>query len=109
MALAYQIEQLPEWRPQYHTEAQRLLRALAPRHTVASRNGKCFAYADILVNLDHQLAGWSNHKRATPGRTGGRPMSWVRIGQVKAAVLPVPVWAMPITSLPARIGGMAVD
>ena len=29
------------------------------------------------------------------------------IGRVKAAVLPVPVWAMPRTSRPARATGMA--
>jgi hypothetical protein len=29
------------------------------------------------------------------------------IGRVKAAVLPVPVWAMPSTSRPTRATGMA--
>ena len=29
------------------------------------------------------------------------------MGSAKAAVLPVPVWAQPIKSLPASTGGMA--
>ncbi|MNC58971.1 hypothetical protein D3C75_1087460 [compost metagenome] len=31
-----------------------------------------------------------------------------RIGRAKAAVLPVPVWAMPSRSLPAMTSGMAL-
>ena len=35
------------------------------------------------------------------------PASLSTIGRVKAAVLPVPVWAMPRTSCPARATGIA--
>ena len=44
-----------------------------------------------------------------PRRGPGCAASLVRIGSVNAAVLPVPVCAMPMRSLPARIGGMAAD
>ena len=41
-------------------------------------------------------------------RARARPFSRrVIIGSTKAAVLPVPVWAMPSTSLPWRACGMA--
>ncbi len=40
---------------------------------------------------------------------GGSAASFVRMGSVNAAVLPVPVWAMPMRSCPAMIGGMAAD
>ena len=42
------------------------------------------------------------------GRARARPCSsMVSIGSVKAAVLPVPVWAMPSTSRRARTWGIA--
>ena len=45
-------------------------------------------------------------------RDGGAP-GWAarrcRIGSAKAAVLPVPVWAMPHRSRPASMNGMACD
>ena len=43
-------------------------------------------------------------------RINPRPLVWARrwiIGTPKAMVLPVPVWAMPRTSLPVRATGMA--
>ena len=41
-------------------------------------------------------------------RALARPAFMISImGRVKAAVLPVPVWAMPRTSPPARATGMA--
>src|SRR5437660_93209 len=42
-----------------------------------------------------------------PRRGEGWATSRVRIGSVNAAVLPVPVWAMPMTSWPASTCGMA--
>ncbi len=46
--------------------------------------------------------------RARGMRALGRPEASLSIiGRVKAAVLPVPVWAMPRTSRPARATGMA--
>ena len=38
---------------------------------------------------------------------GGCFMRRWRIGRRKAAVLPEPVWAVPMTSLPARMAGIA--
>ena len=40
----------------------------------------------------------------TAGLSGS---AYSTIGRPKAAVLPVPVWAWPITSLPSRSGGIA--
>ena len=49
-------------------------------------------------------------------RVGARTIAWVllflgsifcRIGSANAAVLPVPVWARPTTSLPSSMVGMA--
>ena len=38
---------------------------------------------------------------------GGRVLVETGIGKVNAAVLPVPVWAIPMRSCPSRISGMA--
>ena len=45
--------------------------------------------------------------RAGDGLVFASGESFCSIGSAKPAVLPVPVWAPPMTSLPARMTGMA--
>ena len=84
-----------------------------PPNTTVLRSLVCLAYSAIC------WATWSASSRVgsnTSARTGWRAgdaelFSW-RIsrcsrGSEKAAVLPVPVWAAPITSLPVRTTGIA--
>ena len=47
--------------------------------------------------------GW----RAGDGLALASGASFCRIGSAKPAVLPVPVWAPPMTSRPARMTGIA--
>ena len=42
-----------------------------------------------------------------PARRGKDLLVNAQTGNAKAAVLPVPVWAIPKTSLPSRAGGIA--
>ena len=65
--------------------------------------------AELVGDLDRQLAGRGEHERARFARQGpaGPRESLCRMGSAKAAVLPVPVWAMPNMSRPARSSGMA--
>ncbi len=86
-----------------------------PPYTTAQRSGVCDAYCCTLT------ATWSASSRVgarISARTGWRAgdmlvlaweMSRCRIGKAKPAVLPVPVWAAPITSLPFKTMGMALD
>ena len=64
---------------------------------------------DVFINLQGEFAGWREYQRACAGlaAVADDGAKRVSIGRVKAAVLPVPVWAMPMRSWPARIGGMA--
>ncbi len=61
-----------------------------------------------------QLAGRGQDQRAhrVAGRRGAGVLAWRSIrcssGSEKAAVLPVPVWAAPITSWPLRTIGIAL-
>ena len=61
----------------------------------------------ILVDLDDKLAGRRDTRVRIPRLEEAASM--VRMGSVKAAVFPVPVWAMPMRSRPPRIRGIAVD
>ena len=66
--------------------------------------------AETFRDLARQLSGGAEHKR--PAGAGacvasGTPERRCRIGNAKAAVLPVPVWAMPQRSRPLRTFGMA--
>ncbi len=66
--------------------------------------------AEALRDLRGEFACRREHQRARRnGAPAGarRPASRCRIGSAKAAVLPVPVWAMPSRSRPCRSGGMA--
>ena len=74
----------------------------AEHHRVAQRQVAAVG-AEILADLGGELAGRRQDQGA--GRAGGgthwRPSKRCRIGTAKAAVLPVPVWAMPSRSRPA--------
>ena len=65
--------------------------------------------AQALLDLHRQLAGGRQDQRlGLLGRGGTWPMeSFCSSGRPKAAVLPVPVWAMPRRSRPASSAGMA--
>ena len=52
-------------------------------------------------------SGRGSARAARSARRAGLRRSRSRIGRAKAAVLPVPVWAMPSTSRPASAGGIA--
>ena len=64
--------------------------------------------AEAVEDLARQFARRAEHQHAAAlalRLVRGLAASWCRIGSAKAAVLPVPVWAMPITSRPAiKIG-----
>ena len=66
--------------------------------------------AKALRDLARELARRRQHQHARPAGNAGRARSGEsrsRIGSANAAVLPVPVCAMPQRSRPARIGEMA--
>ena len=64
---------------------------------------------EALDDLGGQFAGRAQHQDAAGALAAARlrfsARRW-RIGSAKAAVLPVPVWAMPTTSRPASTWGM---
>ena len=60
----------------------------------------------LFVNLHGQFARGQQDQSAGLGFVGSLRSISI-IGMRKARVLPVPVWAVPITSLPSRAGGMA--
>lgn len=60
-----------------------------------------------LDGLRRARVGAITNTRVPRRGLAGCAASFVRMGRVNAAVLPVPVWAMPIRSCPARMGGMA--
>ena len=65
--------------------------------------------ADALADLGGEFARWTQDQGADdpaslPARLLAEPMG---MGREKAAVLPVPVWATPRTSLPSMTWGMA--
>ena len=66
--------------------------------------------AEALGDLARELAGGAEDENAAAladgARAGSSARRW-RIGSAKAAVLPVPVWAMPQRSRPAITCGMA--
>jgi hypothetical protein len=64
-------------------------------------------FLEILVHLGGQFAGRLENERARHARPRAALSSSVSIGSVKAAVLPVPVWAMPRISRLSRAGGIA--
>ena len=73
-------------------------RAAVNRHVATLRNCRCGRSRRYLT----QFTGGRQHQRLTcpaPGRL-------LDEGMPKAAVLPVPVWAWPMTSAPVRKGGM---
>ena len=63
--------------------------------------------ADVLIDLRGELARRRDDERARVTATERISTSRSRIGRTNAAVLPVPVCAMPMRSRPARTGGMA--
>jgi hypothetical protein len=61
-----------------------------------------------LMNLQGEFAGGRKDKHAHRAAHGNPVIDHaLQRGNAKAAVLPVPVWARPRTSLPASTGGMA--
>ena len=88
-----------------------LARASARRRTPAPTRdaGVAAIGAEALGDLAGQFAGRGEHQRAAGAGAGRRLPAprRCRIGRAKAAVLPVPVWAMPCTSRPASADGMA--
>ena len=65
---------------------------------------------DAFGDLGCELARRHEHERARRLRADApSPLSRCRIGSVKPAVLPVPVWAPARMSRPARISGMTRD
>jgi hypothetical protein len=83
-----------------------------PPKTVATLRFRYLPYSLKLsaIWLASSRVGASTTQRA-PLRGAGRGSSSrrCRIGRAKAAVLPVPVWAMPKRSLPAMTGVIAWD
>ena len=77
-------------------------RSPTPPNTVAIRSGRYFGIrADVLLDLHDQFPRRRDDQGA--GSRGGGPgpgeaESIERIGRTNAAVLPVPVWAMPMRS-----------
>ena len=66
--------------------------------------------AEGRLDLHRELAGRGEDQRAAGLRRRAAvpsSRSWCRIGSAKAAVLPVPVWAMPRMSRPASCGAIA--
>ena len=62
-----------------------------------------------LGDLDRELAGGGEDQGDRALGASNLPLvsvSFERIGSAKAAVLPVPVWAWPITSTPESTAGM---
>ena len=86
-------------------------RSPTPPKTVAIRSGRCSAVgAHVFLDLHDQLPRRRDDERAgAAAPAGADPVRArrARIGSVNAAVLPVPVWAMPMRSWPARIFGIA--
>ena len=87
-------------------------RSPTPPKIFAMRSGRCLAYARMFSSIcaTNSRVGASTRTRVlrfTPAGNGPAAASKDRIGRVKAAVLPVPVCAMPITSAPVKMGGMA--
>ena len=67
---------------------------------------------EAVGDLDGELAGRREDQRAgAPWRPCGRCGQCCSIGRAKAAVLPVPVWAMPSRSRPCeqRRDGLGLD
>ena len=64
-------------------------------------------FGEALLDLGREFAGGFENERARHAGPGAALSSRLSIGSVKAAVLPVPVWAMPRMSRPCRAGGMA--
>ena len=64
--------------------------------------------AEAVEDLAGELAGRAQHQHAAglAFRRWRLLARWLRIGSAKAAVLPVPVWAMPMRSRPASRSGM---
>ncbi len=62
-----------------------------------------------LGDLAGELAGRRQHEHAAAAARGAvrAEREAVQIGRAKAAVLPVPVWAMPHRSRPSMAGGIA--
>jgi hypothetical protein len=94
-------------------ELQRLrLHVDAAEHHRAAQVGVLGVQLDLLGHLVGQLARGQQHQGAhrVPRGRGGL-FSCLRSrcsrGSENAAVLPVPVWAAPITSLPVRTTGIA--
>jgi len=72
-------------------------------HDRRAQIGETAVIAERSLDLCGQFARWFKHE--TSERAVLREK--VRIGKANAAVLPVPVWAVPIKSLPARMIGKA--
>ena len=74
--------------------------------------GEAAVGAEALADLRGQLARRGEDQRADRpaalrAAAGRRASSRWSVGRANAAVLPVPVWAQPNRSRPARIGGIA--
>ena len=67
--------------------------------------GEASQGADLGVDLEGQLARVGARTRTSGPSPGSSIRRW-RMGSPKAAVLPVPVWARPMTSRPSRQAGM---
>ena len=63
----------------------------------------CFhSKTEVRLQVASHLVGVSTSAKTPKGSAA----SFCRIGRAKAAVFPLPVWAVPSTSLPARMAGM---
>ena len=110
-----QIEQAP-WRGDQDVDARREPSLLGPDRDAAENrhHGKRRSAAigkEAFDDLGRELSSGAEHKCSAAARrcARGRPDRRCSMGNAKAAVLPVPVWAMPQRSRPPRTSGMARD
>ena len=100
------IEQ-PARRRDQHIDAARELRVLVAERDAADdqRDGELLLGAvlvEVLLDLRGEFARRLENERARHARPGAAGSSILSIGSTNAAVLPVPVWAMPRTSRPGK-------